>query len=347
MEYPDNYQQSVDIGKKAIERLSEFGIAWTPRNFTIWYEYCSGRSPALSRILDLLCDSGAEFSDARNDEIYRQFFAPAGDPGQEQEWTRRIEAAADKIIEAIASVGEGTVTYGRALQDFSGNVADASTAEDLTTLITGMLGETKGMTRQIDELQTKVRETGAEVSELREKLAYAELASKTDGLTHTANRRHFDEALRDAAANSVENGEALSLVMADLDHFKTLNDKYGHQVGDQVLKIVGKTMVQCVKGQDTVARYGGEEFAVILPNTDATGAAALAERIRETISKKKLVKKGTDVDIGPITISLGVTAYVPGEPLGDFVERADRALYSAKRAGRNRVGSETHRDKVA
>ena len=129
--------------------------------------------------------------------------------------------------------------------------------------------------------------------------------------------------------------------MADLDHFKAFNDKFGHTVGDQVLRIVGNALTQRVKGGDIAARYGGEEFGIILPATSIGGAAAVADDIRSTISSKKLVKKDGKTDYGVITVSLGATCYLPGEPLNEFIERADAALYDAKRAGRDAVRTQT------
>lgn len=107
-----------------------------------------------------------------------------------------------------------------------------------------------------------------------------------------------------------------------------------------MLRIVGKTLMGSVKGHDTTARYGGEEFAVILPNTPLAGALALAEQLRKSISQKKLVKRGSEVMIGPITMSFGIARYVVGEAVSDLIERADKAMYKAKAQGRNRVVSE-------
>ncbi len=151
----------------------------------------------------------------------------------------------------------------------------------------------------------------------------------------------FDRALADGVAKARETGDTVSLMMCDLDHFKRINDEYGHPVGDQVLRLVGQTLIQCVKGQDIAARYGGEEFAVILPNTNVMGAAAVAEFVRRSVASKKIVRKGTGEKLGDVTLSLGVAALLPGETAEMLVERADRALYVAKETGRNRV----HADK--
>jgi diguanylate cyclase len=159
----------------------------------------------------------------------------------------------------------------------------------------------------------------------------------TDGLTGLANRKCFDRKLEQAVETALETSTPLALIMADLDHFKEFNDKHGHPIGDQVLRIVGSALTQRVKGEDTAARYGGEEFGIILPMTSVGGAAALADDIRTTISSKKLIKKGGKTDYGVITMSLGATCYLPGEPLNEFIERADAALYQAKEYGRNRV----------
>jgi diguanylate cyclase len=129
--------------------------------------------------------------------------------------------------------------------------------------------------------------------------------------------------------------------MCDIDHFKAFNDTWGHQTGDQVLRLVANCLSENVKGRDTAARYGGEEFVVILPQTQLAGAVNLANQIRAKVESKKLVKKSTGDILGIITISCGVTQYDPNESAEDFVRRADECLYAAKRAGRNRVISET------
>jgi diguanylate cyclase len=163
----------------------------------------------------------------------------------------------------------------------------------------------------------------------------------TDALTGIGNRKFFEERMREGAREAMETGEPLALLFMDIDHFKRFNDTFGHQLGDQVLRLVAKTLVESVKGRDTTARYGGEEFAIMLPQTRLVDALRLAEQIRNTMMRRKIVSKNSGEDFGTITLSIGVSAYRPGEALGDMVRRADAALYYAKRNGRNRVASET------
>jgi len=179
------------------------------------------------------------------------------------------------------------------------------------------------------------------VNDLRERLESVRRESLTDQLTGIPNRKAFDKELEASIELSIESGEPLSLLMCDIDHFKTFNDTWGHQTGDQVLKLVANCLSENVKGRDTAARYGGEEFVVILPQTMLSGAIGLAEQIRTTVESKKLVKKSTGDILGVITISIGAAQYDPNESGEDFVRRTDTCLYAAKRAGRNRVVSET------
>jgi diguanylate cyclase len=140
--------------------------------------------------------------------------------------------------------------------------------------------------------------------------------------------------------SAMEVGENLCLVMIDIDHFKRFNDTYGHPMGDQVLRLVARVIADNVKGRDTPARYGGEEFAVILPNTSLADAATVAEQLRRAVSKRRVTRRDTMQDLGSVTMSLGVSQFRPGEQLQHFIDRADAALYQAKRAGRDRVLSE-------
>ena len=127
------------------------------------------------------------------------------------------------------------------------------------------------------------------------------------------------------------------MVLIDLDHFKQINDRYGHVFGDTVLKAVAQAIRSCVKGRDLVARYGGEEFVVLLPGTDVAGACALAEQVRTTISGARIRRGSTNEMVGAITVSLGVATRRPAEGMQSLVERADQALYRSKTGGRNQV----------
>ncbi len=162
----------------------------------------------------------------------------------------------------------------------------------------------------------------------------------TDPLTGVANRKCFDLRLSEGIADCKENGSDLSLMMLDIDFFKKFNDTYGHQLGDEVLKLVARTFVDSIKGQDTAARYGGEEFAIILPRTKLANAATLADQIRKTMADKVIVNRRTGDKLGAVTLSVGVASYRAGELPSSLIQRADDALYAAKRSGRNRVVSE-------
>ncbi|PNU03958.1 GGDEF domain-containing protein [Novosphingobium guangzhouense] len=162
--------------------------------------------------------------------------------------------------------------------------------------------------------------------------------SHFDALTGIANRRRFDEVLASEWARRREGAEPLVLLMVDIDHFKLLNDEFGHAVGDQHLRAVAAALSGCARrDSDLVARYGGEEFAVILSGTDPFDAAVIAERMRASVEALGL-PSGVGAGAGVVTISIGIAcAHALDTEMARFVSSADAALYEAKRSGRNRV----------
>jgi len=156
----------------------------------------------------------------------------------------------------------------------------------------------------------------------------------TDGLTHVANKRHFLDFLEREIARATRHNRPLSLVILDVDHFKEVNDRYGHLAGDRVLQGVAAVVATQVRRDEILARYGGEEFAVVMPETELEDAAVFAERIRLEVESAQF-----DYDEEPIrvTISLGAAALTPPDSLDSLIVRADTRLYEAKEGGRNRV----------
>jgi diguanylate cyclase (GGDEF)-like protein len=156
-----------------------------------------------------------------------------------------------------------------------------------------------------------------------------------DGLTALYNRRAFEKHLEEAISRENRSGGKFALVLLDIDHFKRLNDTFGHPAGDATLRHVSKVMSAHLRASDQAARFGGEEFALILPATDEAGAVLLAGRVRAAIEGSPLVFEGARLTV---TVSLGVAVWPrDGEGKGDIVAAADRALYAAKQGGRNRV----------
>jgi diguanylate cyclase (GGDEF)-like protein len=213
--------------------------------------------------------------------------------------------------------------------------AEPLKAGDPAVLGTLVLGSTcAGVFDQERMRQLELVALQAGESVLRARLFDAtERLATTDGLTGLTNHRTFQGRLDEHLHSAQRYGRKVSLVICDIDHFKSVNDTYGHPVGDQVLKGVAKVLAKEARTTDVVARYGGEEFALVMPETDTAGAMVIAERIRERIGK--LV---TETEQGPlrVTMSLGVATYPQDAELkAELVERADGCLYHAKRHGRN------------
>jgi len=156
-----------------------------------------------------------------------------------------------------------------------------------------------------------------------------------DGLTQVYNKRYFMENLERELSRCQRYGRDLSLIIFDIDHFKQINDSYGHLAGDAVLKQLAELVKANIRREDFLARYGGEEFAIILPEIDHPSAMVMAEKVRHLVEEEKF--KFEKITI-PVTVSLGVTTHEGsiGEAL-DFIKEADQNMYEAKRAGRNKV----------
>ena len=196
---------------------------------------------------------------------------------------------------------------------------------------------------EIDRRKARERELLEATRQLSDLNSMLTRLSLVDSLTGVANRRNFDRALEKEWRRCFRSGHSLALIMIDVDFFKAYNDGYGHQSGDDCLKQVAHLLREALRRPgDLLARYGGEEFAVVLPETPLAGAVIVAENLRAAIESASLPHGHTRVPGGRVTLSLGVASIVPQSEgaMKDLIDRADRALYRAKAAGRNRVAGD-------
>jgi diguanylate cyclase len=335
------------LAKTALGLMAERSVAPTPENFELFFAYAAGDSPAVSRVMGDMIAGRRPFTPAVLTDLRRRFFASARTEEAVEEAGAGIANALNAMLAKLEAAGRDTEAYNRTLTEASGQLGGDQSPLALRNLVGGLISATQAMETRTKELEGELQRSAHEVNELKAKLDDVRKESLTDPLTGVSNRKAFDLQLALAMKTAMESGDALSLLMCDIDHFKKFNDKWGHQTGDHVLRLVASCLSENVKGRDTAARYGGEEFAVIVPSTPLDAAVTLANQIRAAVESKKLVKKSTGDILGTITISVGVAQLQPGETTADLINRADTCLYAAKDAGRNCVISELPAAKAA
>jgi diguanylate cyclase len=243
----------------------------------------------------------------------------------------------DDVMVLITDALGLTSRFGDSLAGASKHLSIAEDRDQIKTVVETLVKSTREMQQTKTALEDRLLVSKQEISQLQQNLEAIRAESLSDPLTGLGNRKYFDRALNAAVELAGKQNEPLSLLMLDIDHFKSFNDNYGHLTGDQVLRLVGQSLKQIIKGRDTMARYGGEEFAVVLPDTDLPKALAVAEQIRRAVVARELKKKSTGEILGRITVSVGVSMLQPGDDMDTLIDRADACLYAAKRGGRNRV----------
>jgi len=331
--------RAFKLAGEALGFLRCHDLAPVPTNFTIAFSHIAGDHPSVVRDVSALIAEGNRMDPDRFAAIYDRYFGLGADAETLSIAAARIEAAVNHLVKELALAGDNAKAYGETLDTFSGELAAAVSLESLKEALSNVLAETRRIETAHHAIEERVQSTSQEMVELKENLAAMRIEATTDPLTGIGNRKLFDRQLKEFVDAARSDGHPLSIVLADIDHFKRVNDSFGHLVGDMVLKKVAETFVECVKGRDLTARYGGEEFVVLLPGTPIKGAYVVAEEIRTTMAGKKLTRKSTGQVLGQITLSLGIAELRRGEEPKDMVARADAALYAAKRAGRNRTAS--------
>lgn len=337
MEFSHSLEQADHIARKAFALMKQRAIIPNPNNYTLWYGFASEEFPDLNQAMEIILDSQHRLSEEQIQTLFRTFYASPLDAIPIYKISEKVEAELSTVLTAVEARAQAASAYETSLQQAGDAIEQMVGGENLRLLILAILRKTRAISQQSRDLDLQLRQSLEEIGQLRRELEGAKREALTDSLTGLANRKMFDSVLREGAIEAMECGSPLALIMLDIDHFKTFNDTYGHVIGDQVLKLLAATLKECIKGQDTAARYGGEEFAIILPRTALRDAATLAEQIRQRLAGKSVVHKRSGNQLGRVNVSMGIAQFSLGEPLRKFVDRADQALYIAKKQGRNRV----------
>jgi diguanylate cyclase len=297
-----DFDQASRFAAAALDFAHQHRCPPQPRAFEIWYTYAAGDDDALRARVDSELIKTDRVDLDTIEQIYEDHFL-------QKRLSRGISRIGDELDtglqETIGLIREGVGSsraYLASLKNAQSQIAGTSRNHDARRVVMELLELGRGHAEQTEAV-------GGELVRAREQVARL-------------------------ARNS---SEPLSFALGDLDHFKQLNDTYGHTVGDAVLKHFAALMRSNIKGQDTPARYGGEEFAIIFPKTSVFGAGSVTDNIRKLLHGTDFILSRDRSSIGRISVSFGVTQLLSGDTMADLIRRADGLLYRAKKLGRNRV----------
>lgn len=336
----DDHERTMAFAEIALGQVKALRQPATPRNYEVWYHYATGYNPSLNEMINEMLARSGTLSEVDIEEVYNTYLSPTRLSERIDKVSSRVMGEIEQVMSMVDKAAGNATAYSANLAGVSKQLGTAD-HDGLRAIVESLVQTAKEMEVANNNLEARLSASKQEINQLQENLEVARTESLTDPLTSLSNRKFFDQALAKAVADANTQSQTLSLLMTDIDHFKTFNDTFGHLTGDQVLRLVALSVKQNVKGQDIAARYGGEEFAIILPNTALRASVTVADHIRRAVMSKELMKRSTGEHLGRVTISVGVAVLRPGDTVQSLIGRADACLYAAKRNGRNRVICET------
>ncbi|WP_421728711.1 diguanylate cyclase domain-containing protein [Brevundimonas sp.] len=325
------------LARRALTEMESAGIWPTPLNFELWLHYLGDPEGALAREITRLLDASDAFTEGTAEMLAAEYL-PRGRLSEEiRDAGAVLNRELTSVSDAIAAAQKSQAAYGVTLADASANMTKADAPANLQQVVNGLTVATSKVQRENATLERRLESSTKEVARLREHLEQVRRDAMTDALTNLANRKAFDEELLRACDQADKDHSDLTLAVLDIDHFKRFNDTWGHQTGDQVLRYVASVIGRISKAPRVAARYGGEEFAIIFPGESATVVEEALNAIRVEIGSRALRRRSTNDELGAVTLSAGIAQFRMGETGSSLLDRADEALYAAKRAGRNQV----------
>lgn len=340
----DAHMHTVTLGEIALDQIRRRRFTAEPKNYEIWYTYAAGTHSDLNETINESIARSGMLNQDDLDRIFEIYLSPMRMTDRIDGVSNRLVLEVDSLLSTINEMSGSNADYTAHLDKASASLDSGASEANIRAIVEHLLTATREVMQNNRKLEERLTVARSEVDNLQRNLESVRAESYQDPLTTLSNRKHYDMMIQRAIAVSRANDAPMSLLVLDIDHFKRFNDTFGHLTGDQVLRLVGLSLKQNIKGNDIASRYGGEEFTVILPGTALEGATILAEQIRKAVMSKELVKRSTGENLGRVTISIGVALLRPEDDLRTIYERADQCLYAAKRNGRNMVVAEKDLD---
>jgi len=329
MSFEDNYQVTSKFSEHTHDFLASHLIPPTPVNYSVIYLYISNENEMLSAAIDKKLQQGQSITADFMADLFKRYVS----------FTQQVENTVlapfeQTLSETIEQISKQVSNEDKAvnnLQKLDEILAKSKHNTSMDNIVSYLFNTISNTKSQHEALSQKLSTTQIEINQLKDKLASSRQEALVDSLTGLLNRRGCNEKLQ-----NLNHDDTHSSLAIDIDHFKKVNDTFGHFIGDKVIQRIAKTIKSHIGEQDLAVRFGGEEFVVIMANTPIAQAKDIAERIRISISKMKLKQRDTNTYLPPISVSIGIAQNDNISDWTTLFEQADNALYQAKNSGRNR-----------
>jgi len=337
--FSESLEQANEYQNGALEFLEKYKIPPNPTNYAVAYEYVAERNAALNKEIDQQTTKSGQVDEYFLIDLFERFFL--------QDQTAEIDGYIANLheiflnaLQGVNNASDDVTEFGKILEMQRGKLESNPSIEGVESVAATLMDATEQALASNQQLRSNLQDTESETSNLREELGRLRREAITDGLTGLYNRKELNSKLDELLEKDLWLDKPLSVLMLDIDHFKKVNDNFGHQIGDEVIRRVAQTVQEHANGDCFAARYGGEEFTLVMPETDINRAVEIGVAINKAVSKMVMVRRKTKERLPPVSISVGAASLKSGEDQEDLIGRADRALYYAKNHGRNQVVSD-------
>ena len=330
--YIEDFKKAENIFALA----KKYNSPLTPKAFAVWFSYVTGDNKLVNRRIDRFIKACDTIDSYQMEMAHDEFICDYKTKSNQQNTVgKNLERAMAEIVNLVQRHLSASNNYSGSLRQAADTLSNEAHPAKILKSVKILIDESTKMQFETASLHSSLQQSEAQVRKMRSSLAKSRKNEMIDHLTGLSNRRRFDLSLATEVDAAHKSSIPMCLAMIDIDHFKKLNDTFGHAIGDQVIKFFASLLKKNVKGRDTSARYGGEEFSIILPSTSISDARILIEGIRNLLADTNLVLKKNKLAIGKVTASFGVAQIRECDNPNDITERADANLYKAKNAGRN------------
>jgi diguanylate cyclase len=333
LDFPEGMQQAVTYLKTVVALLSKHESPPNPINYGLWYVHASGRRPELSEILERVAQGIEPYDDAIAKTLFENHVCLNGAEVNGRA-TAKFHLLSTMLQEHLRQSIDSSSHLDKSIQNSRQALQTAIEIDDVAKTVANVISLLDNVNETNRECRRTMQQADEEIDRLRAELERAQQNANIDELTRLYNRATFYRELKRKIQRSRELPK-LCIVLCDLDHFKAINDRFGHLMGDRALQRLGALLLEQSREGTLAARYGGEEFVMIVNEVDLDGATLFAERLRGSIQQMRIKIRNSDTVLERLTASFGIACYRENDTLESLFERADRALYLAKEYGRN------------